>query len=210
VIDFLNANAGAISSFVTTALLVVTAFYAWTTTQLLSEARQSRLIASQPRVVAYLRQNEVHSNIVQLCIANLSGSSAIGVSARLEKVTEWPDQFRFQDSAILRDLNFMLPHEVLRFDLGVGSDVFRDAAPAVFRATIVYSSLDGRPDRFDENLLVESVLGHSHYRIDTVHDVAQRLKEISNTLSGFTGFKRLQVETYDTADRSAEEAALEE
>jgi hypothetical protein len=119
-IEALNQNAGAVTGLATVALLLVTAFYAWTTYLLLSETKQSRLSANQPRVVGYLRVNRVHSNIVQLHIANFSGAGATEVSALIEKTTEWPERFDLQDSKILRDLSFMRPHEVLTFDLGIG------------------------------------------------------------------------------------------
>ena len=59
-LDVLNANAGAIAAVATAALLLVTAFYAWVTYRLFGESRQTRLMSSTPRIVAYLRVNEVH------------------------------------------------------------------------------------------------------------------------------------------------------
>lgn len=209
-IEMLNQNSGAVAGLATVALLLVTAFYAWTTYQLLRETKQSRLSANQPRVVAYLRINEVHPNIAQLHVANLSGAAATAVSASIEKATEWPDTFDLQDSKILRDLSFMRPREVLKFDLGIGPDLFRDNLPAEFRITIMFSSIDGRTFSFEDVLRVESVLGHSHWRIYTIDDVARRLKDIVDTLNGFTGFRRLRVETYDAADREAESEARQE
>jgi hypothetical protein len=210
VISFLNENAGAVTALVTVALLLVTAFYAWTTYKLVDETRQSRLFASQPRVVAYLRANEVHANIVQLCIANLSGAAASGVSASIAKETEWPTTFYFENSAILRDLKFLRPHEILKFDLGMGPDLFRDKVPAVFKATIKYADLDGRAFVFEDTLKVESVEGHSHFQIYGIDDVARRLMDISETLKSFTGFRRLRVETFDKSDREAERSEIEE
>lgn len=209
-LEWLNQNTGAVTGLSTTALLLVTAFYAWTTYQLLSEARQSRILAGQPRVVAYLRVNDVHTNIVQLHVANLSGAAATCVSAVIEKLTEWPVDFDLQDSKILRDLSFMRPHEVLKFDLGIGPDLFRDGVPAEFKMVITFSSLDGRTFSFENALKVESVEGHSHWRLYTIDDVARRLKDISDTLKGFTGFQRIRVETYDASDRQAERQAREE
>jgi hypothetical protein len=208
--DYLNHNAGAMSALATLALLLVTGWYAWTTRAMLKEAKQSRLLANQPRVVAYLRAHEVHGNIVQLCIANLSGAAAISVSASVEKVTEWPERFDLQDSKILRDLSFMRGHEVLRFDLGFGPDLFRNEVPAIFKAAISYTSLDGRRFTHEFTLAVESVTGHAHWQIYGVDDVARRLKDIADTLSGFAGFKRLKVETYTAADRQEESRAREE
>ncbi|HET9640219.1 MAG TPA: hypothetical protein VFP12_13530 [Allosphingosinicella sp.] len=161
-------------------------------------------------MVAYLRPNRIHSNIVQLCIANLSGAAAVGVSAQLVKITEWPDEFYFQDSAILRDLSYLRPHELLEFDLGVGPDLFRDGVPASFHATINYDSLDGRNFTFNSDLLVESVEGHSHFVIYTIDDVARRLKEISDAMRGFAGHSRLKVETYDSEDRELEQRQRDE
>jgi hypothetical protein len=209
-LEWLNQNTGAVTGLATIALLLVTAFYAWTTYQLLSEARESRLSAGQPRVVGYLRVNEVHSNIVQLHVANLSGAAATAVSAAVDKTTEWPVKFDLQDSKILRDLSFMRPHEVLKFDLGIGPDLFRGEIPAEFKIAIKFASLDGRSYSFDDELRVESVEGHSLWQIYTIDDVARRLKEIAETLKGVTGSRRLRVETYDAKDRSEEHQAWEE
>lgn len=210
-IEYLNHNAGAVTGLATVALLLVTGWYAWTTRALLREAQQSRLMASEPRIVAYLRAHKVHQNIVQLCIANLSGAAAVGVSASVEKVTEWPARFDFGDSKILRDISFLRPHEVLKFDLGMGPDLFRNEEPAVFQAAVKFESLDGRSFSFEDTLRVESVAGFASWRIYGLDDVARRLEEIAKTLHhGFTGFNRLKVETYTAADREEESRIWEE
>lgn len=203
-IEVLNQNSGAVTGAATVALLLVTAFYAWTTHRLFKEAKVSRLLAGQPRVVAYFRVNEVHPNIAQMCIANLSSAAAVNVSARMEKVTEWPKEFYLENSKILRDLSYLRPHEVLQFDVGIGPDLFRSDEAAVFHVSINYSALDGRAYSFDDKLRVESVEGHSHFRIYGMDDVARRLKDIANTLSGFTGSKRLKVDTFTSRDRTEE------
>lgn len=207
---YLNQNAGAVTALATIALLLVTGWYAWTTRALLREAQQSRLMASEPRVVAYLRAHKVHSNIVQLCIANLSGAAAVGVSASVDKVTEWPDRFDFGDSKILRDLAFLRPHEVVKFDLGMGPDLFRNDEPAVFQAAVRFEGLDGRHFSFENTLKVESVAGFATWRIYGIDDVARRLEEIVKTLAGFTGFRRLKVDTYSAADREEENRIRDE
>jgi hypothetical protein len=209
-IEFLNQNSGAVTGLATVALLCVTGWYAFTTRALLKEAQQSRLLASEPRVVAYLRTHKVHSNIVQLCIANLSRAAAVGVSASIEKLTEWPVDFDLQESKILRDLSFMSAHEVLKFDLGAGPELFRGSETAVFRVQMSFKSLDGRAFSFAETLNVESVTGHGTWRIYGIDDVARRLEEIGKTLKGFAGFQRLKVETYDSRDRQEEDRLLED
>jgi hypothetical protein len=203
-VQYLNENAGAVTALATIALLLMTGWYAWTTRALLGEAQQSRLMASEPRVVAYLRTHEVHQNVVQLCIANLSGAAAVGVSASVDKVTEWPARFDFGDSKILRDLSFLRAHEVVKFDLGMGPDLFNNDEPAIFQAAIRFESLDGRRFSFDNTLKVESVAGFASWRIYGIDDVARRLEEIAKTLSGFTSFRRLKVDTYSAADREEE------
>lgn len=210
VMQFLNANTGAITGLATVALLLVTGWYAWTTRALLKEAQQTRLMASEPRVVAYLRVHEIHGNIVQLCIANLSAAAATGVSASVDKVTDWPTKFSFGDIKILRDLSFLRPHEVLRFDLGHGPDLFRDGKPAMFKAAIKYESLDGRSFAFEETLKIESVAGFGNWRVYGIDDVARRLEEISKTLSGFSGGRRLNVDSFSAADRKEEELVQKE
>lgn len=208
-IQFLNTNSGAVTALATVALLLVTGWYAFVTHSILGEARRSRLLAGEPRVVAYLRAHEVHSNLVQLCIANLSGAAAVGVTAELAKVTEWPAKFDLQDSPLLRDISFVRPQEVIKLDLGFGPELFRNSQPAEFRIVIRFSGLDGREYHFENGLKVESVLGPS-WKVYGIDDVARRLKEISDTLKSFTGFKRLKVETYNSDDRSEERRQLDE
>lgn len=208
-IEFLNENTGAITGLATVALLLVTAFYAWTTHRLFKEAETTRLSGGEPRVVAYLRVGDVHTNIAQMHITNLSGAGAVAVTAEMERVTDWPKDFYFEDSKILRDLSYMRPHEVLKFDLGVGPDLFRDDEAARFRIRIRYQSLDGRSFSFDEELRVESIEGHSHFRIYGLDDVARRLDEISKSLKSVIWSRKLRVDTYSSDDRAAEREAQE-
>lgn len=209
-IGFLNSNAGAVTALATVALLIVTGWYAWTTRALLREAEKTRLTAGEPRVVAYLRVHEVHTNMVQLCIANLSGAAATGVTASIDRITEWPLEFDLENSKLLRDLKFLRAHEVLRFDLGSGPDLFRDREPAVFEAHIAFESLDGRKFTFGDTLKIESVTGHGNWQIYGIDDVARRLKDIADTLKSVTGIRRLKVDTFSATDRREERRLREE
>lgn len=209
-IELLNENAGAVTGLATVALLIVTGFYAWTTHLLFKEARQTRLSGGEPRVVAFMRVNEVHPSIAQVHIANLSGAAAIGVTAKMEKLTEWPSKFYLEDSKILRDLSVMRPHEVLMFDVGVGPELFHEDEAARFRVTIDYKALDGRSYQFDNELKVESIEGHSRFRIYNMDDVARRLDEISKSLKKIISSNRVQVQTFNSEDRRAEKLAQEE
>ena len=209
-IDFLNQNAGAVTALATVALLCVTGWYAFTTQALLREARQSRLLGNEPRVVGYLRAHDVHSNIVQLCISNLSGTPTIGVSATLTRTTEWPTSYDLQGSNILRDLAFVRPQEVVKFDLGFGPDLFNDKGEgAEFEISILFQSVDGRKFKFDRRLLVDSVVGAS-WKIYGIDDVARRLEQISQTLESYAKFNRLKVDTYDAAARADERRLRDE
>lgn len=203
-IEFLNQNTGAITGLATFALLGVTAFYAWTTHRLFKEAERTRLSGGEPHVVAYLRTNETHFNIFQMHVCNLSGAAAVGVTASLDRVTDWPEKFYLFDSKILRDLFYLRPHEVLKFDLGVGPDLFKGDAAARFRIVIDYQSLDGRAFKFDEELRVESIAGFSNFHIYSLDDVARRLEDISKSLKSIIGSRRLKVDAYNSDDRRAE------
>ena len=147
---------------------------------------------------------------MQLHVANLSGAAAMGVTATIERLTAWPNPFDLENSKILRDLSFLRPHEVLKFDVGFGPQLFENNVPAEFRVTIAFASLDGRSFSFDDKLRIESVEGHSHYQIYSVDDVARRLKEISDALRGVIVSGRLRVDTYDADDRDMQRRAWEE
>jgi hypothetical protein len=209
-IEFMNENAGAVTGLATVALLIVTGFYAWTTHRLFNEAKTTRLLGGQPRIVAYMRVNEAHPTIAQMHLANISGAPAIGVSAKIEKITEWPDEFRLEDSKILRDLSFMRPHEVLMFDIGLGTELIRDGMPAMFRIKVNFHAVDGREYIFDSELKLESLLGFSRFGVYSVHDIAQNVGKISKTLEKIISFSRLQVDSYSSGDRRAEALAREE
>jgi hypothetical protein len=209
VLHFLNDNSGAITGLTAILLMFITGYYTWTTHLLFAEARITRLSAGEPRVVAYLRIHEVQSNIVQLCVANLSGAAAKDVSARIEKITEWPDRFDLQDSKILRDLSYLRPNEVIKLDLAVGPDLFRGDDVAVFAIQISYAALDGRKFNFAESLKGESVTGFGTWRVYTVDDIARRMDEISKTLASFSRNTRLKVDTFTSEDRQKETVKFE-
>lgn len=208
--QFLNENSGAVTAIATIVLVAITAWYAITTKGLLLETRASRLSAGEPRVVAYLRIHEVHSMIVQLCVANLSGAAAMQVTGTITKLTEWPDRFDLQDSKILRDLSFLRPNEVIKLDLGVGTDLLREKEAAQFSIEISYKGLDGRTFRFVEVLHVESVTGHGTWCVMGMDDVARRLDEISKTLAGFGRNNRLKVDSFNAEDRDKERISRED
>lgn len=205
-VDFLNHQASAIAAISTSALLIVTAFYAWVTYRLLHETKLTRLYDTTPRVVAYLRIHEVHSNLVQLCIGNLSRSPACKVSAKVVKVTEWPVPFDLDESTILRDINYLSPGEILRFDMG-GPDLFRDKKPAIFDCSIVYSDFFDRSFEFQKLLKVESVTGFGAWQVYGLDDIARRLKDISKTLDSFGGLKKIKVDVFSSSDRKKERDA---
>lgn len=209
-LDALNANAGALTAICTIILLLVTAFYAWTTYQLLRETKIARMYAGQPRIVAYLRINPVIGNIVQLHVANLSSAAATAVSAAIEKTTAWPEKFDLQDSKILRDISYMRPNEVIKLDLGLGHDLFKSGVAAEFRIKIKFSSTDGRDFLFDAPLRVESVEGFALWKIHSIDDVARCLKDIADTMKAFSGHRRLRVDTYSASDREEEQRSYEE
>lgn len=203
IITYLNDNAGAVTALATVALLLVTGWYAYTTQALLREAKHSRLQASEPRVVGYLRAHEVLPNIVQLCVSNLSGAPAVSVSATILKITEWPTKFSLHESKILRDLTFLRSMETVKLDVGIGHELFRDKKGAEFEIDIRFSSIDGRSFTFKNILRVDSVVG-GNFKVYGVDDIARRLKDISDTLKSFNGLARLKVEIYDANDREVE------
>lgn len=204
-ITFLNDNTGVVTALATVALLVVTGWYAATTHALLKEAEKTRLMSGEPRVVAYLRAHEVHANIVQFCIANLSKAAAVEVSASLEKVTSWPVRFDFGSTRILKDLSYLRPNEILKFDLGMGPELIKDKESAVFEVLIRYRSLDGRDFSFRKNLDVASIASSGGYRVYGIDDAVRQLQNISKILSDYQGFSRLKVDVYGANDRALEQ-----
>lgn len=206
--EYLNHNGGAVTALATVALLAVTGWYAFTTWALLSETKRSRILAGEPRVVGYLRAHPVHANIVQLCIANLSSAPAVGVSCQIEKISDWPEQFDLENSPILRDLSFVRAQEVVSFDLGFGPDLFVDDRGASFAFAASFAGLDGRTFDFRATLNVDSVVGPS-WKIYGVDDIARRLQDISDTLRGLTGHKRMQVDVFDSTDREHQRVLLQ-
>lgn len=197
----LNYFASLIAALSSLALLFVTAVYAWITNRLLAEARQTRLINTTPRVVAYLRLHEVHSIMVQLWVTNLASAAAESVSITIERVTIWPERFDLEGANRLDSIAFLGPNETIKFDVGLGPDLLRNGIPAAFRTVASYASLDGRNFKTEASLDVESVLGANNSKSYGIDDVARQLEDISKSLKSFTRFNNLKVEISDAQDR---------
>ena len=209
-LHFLELNSASIVAVATAAILVVTLAYAIATFLQFMEARRSRLVATTPNVVAYFRVHDVHSNMVQLHVANLTGAAARQVTVSISKLTEWPEKFDLDESNLLRDISFLRPNEILKFDVGIGPELFRDNSPARFEVQVDFESLDGRPFDYRSELRIESVLGGGNYQIYGIDDIARKLEKISKSIDGWTGFKRLRVDAYTSADRQEERRFHEE
>lgn len=92
-ITWLNANSGAVNSFLTCALIVVTAVYVYFTWRLVRESVAVRENATKPVVFISLSMNENNLYCINLVIQNVGGGPAQDIRI-ISTSSFWADRLK--------------------------------------------------------------------------------------------------------------------
>jgi hypothetical protein len=147
-IEWLNANSGAIQAASTTVLVIITAWYALSTRQLLRATRQSQ------RPYVYLDLSSEGGDDVQIGVANYGERAAENISFKVHRDVTGPDgQPLTASTPIRRGIAYLPPGRGYHVSL-TGPDNLYSAGSGVNVLDIEISYRRGR-DRYEERLVVD-------------------------------------------------------
>lgn len=211
-LEFLNQNAGALTVMFTAVVTLSTVVYAILTAALVKETRRMRQAQTEPKIEITLRPSDEWINLIRLHLKNIGIGPAYDLSLRVR-----PETSSDGANALISDftkanffntgLKYLGPgQEIISgytqmtgalFDLKISSvllfDVeYRDAIGKQFNETfrIDFSEFKGR-----------SQIGTPH-----LYAIAKAIEKIEKNIDHIaTGWKKVKIDVYNSADREKEE-----
>lgn len=212
-LEFLNANSGALTVFFTAIVTLATAVYAILTWKLVAETRLMRQVQTEPRVEITVVSFETALHLVRLRIRNIGLGPALSVKFSLTVISGGEAAKNLlKDFAETNFLNVGLAY------LGPGQEHYSGLTEmtkdhdgkigSVLAIELAYQGSTGH--KYADTVTIDMSEKKGSYQLGKPHlyAIAQSLEKIQTDLHHVTtGFQRLAVNTFSSADREAERNA---
>ena len=151
VIDWLNANSGALTFIATVVIAASAGVTVWLTRSLAKENRLLREAGMEPRVVAYLKLDPHKSNLVKFVLANVGQGPARDVEFTFQAgEDDFENHAVFIRNSSDRTLTTMLPQgERIETLFGLGAKLMEEPKLEPFTVSVKFHDLSGK-DHSDE------------------------------------------------------------
>ena len=210
VAEFLNNNSGVLTLIFTAVVALSTIFYAFLTAKLVSETRKIREAQTEPRIHITLESLDFLISLTRLNIKNigLGPASDLQFRPRIVSGGESAENLlkEFTNSNFFKTgLRHLGPgqHVYSRY-----TDMRKDLEgkmDSVIAFKLDYKSVTGR--QYSEEIIIDMSEMKDDYRLGKPHlySIAQSLEKIQKDLGHIvSGFKRVRVDVYSSADRERE------
>jgi len=216
ILQFLDQNSGALTVIFTAVVTISTVIYALLTGILVLETRRLRQVQTEPRIQITVDGFDFTVNIVRLSISNIGqgparnlrfSTSVISGGESAEKLLA-----EFTSSNFFRTgLRYFGPAQHIYSGYTQVNVDYEGKSNSILSFKVSYENLNGQ--KYEEELLVDMAELKGRYQLGTpnLYSIAKSLEKIQKDVHHFsTGFKRLKVDAYDSADREEEEREREE
>ena len=184
-IDWLNANAGAVSTVATVTIALSAAITVWLTRNLAKENRLLRKAGTEPSVVAYLKLHPISANVVNFVLANVGHGPArnVGFTFRADEDDFERHDVRIRNSSD-RTLTTMLPQgDRIEVFFGIGSSLMKDPKLRSFTVCVRFQDLNGKDHSAEYALDVAQFTGFGSLGSPPEHEIAKTLNKIERGIA---------------------------
>lgn len=216
VVNFLNQNAGVLSTVFSGIVMLATVVYAILTAKLVNETRHMRETQTEPRMEVTASPREEFVNIITLRVKNIGSGPAFNVhfALRGESQTVGENELikDFSRSQFLsKGLRYLGPGQELQSGYTQMHENFAEKVKARLTVEVTYNSTTGKsytdiiPLHFDE------FEGYGTIGTPHLYAIAKSLEKIERNIDHLaTGFRRMKVDTYANEDRNREREESEQ
>lgn len=209
-VDFLNKNAGVLSTVFSGIVMLATVVYAVLTASLVRETRRMRESQTEPKIEVTASPKEEFVSIITLRVKNIGLGAAHDVRFQLRSESQSAGENELiQDFSrspfLIKGLRYLGPGQELRSSYTQMTTNFESKIKARLIVGVAYNSASGKaytdkiPVRFEE-FEGYGVVGTPH-----LYAIANALEKIEKNLDHLAnGFRRLRVDTYSERDRRKE------
>lgn len=211
---FLNTNSGAINVIFSSVVTIATAVYAVLTWKLVSETRQMRQVQTEPKIEITLRSVDEAIHIQRLHVRNIGLGPAMQLTIR-PKVLAGEEGAQSlineltQTNFFTSGISYLGPGEQRYSHYTQMTENFEAKIASVIAFELKYKSATGL--NYKETLIIDMSEHKGSYQLGKPHlySIALSLEKIQKDIDRIvSGFKRVRVDVYTSADRESEQAAI--
>ena len=205
-------NQGVITTVATMIMALTSLATVWLTITLNRENKLLRKAGTEPEVVAYLLIDQRYKNVLNLVVANIGQGPARNVRFHFEADAA---DFSAHDVQLAatgdRPAIGLLPQgERISAFFGTGPDLFKPPQLRPFKIRVEFEDLRGRRRSAKFDLDIAEFHGLVTLGSTAEHEMAEALKTIAETVRGWSGIRRLKVETITTEEVARREREARE
>ncbi len=210
IVNFLNQNAGVLSTVFSGIVMLATVVYAVLTAALVKETRQMREAQTEPRIEVAAIPLEEFVNIITLRVKNIGLGPAYDVRFQLRGESQSAGESEliqdFSKSQFLEiGLRYLGPGEALRSRYTQMTKNFEAKIKARLIVEVTYHNAIGRCYKNTIPVYFEEFEGYGTLGTPHLYSIAKSMEKIEENVEHLTtGFRRLRVDTYSERDRSKE------
>jgi len=215
-VDFLNKNAGVLTTVFSGIVMLATVIYAVLTASLVAETRHMREVQTEPKmeVIAFTREEFV--SFITLRVKNIGLGPAYNVKFVLRGESQSAGELEliqdFSRSHFLsRGLQYLGPGHELQSGFTQINQNFNEKINARLIVEVTYSSASGKVYADSIPIHFEEFEGYGILGTPHLYSIAKSLEKIERNIDHLaTGWRRLRVDSYTESDRNRESEELEE
>ncbi|MEQ1779150.1 MAG: hypothetical protein ABL863_11465 [Nitrosomonas sp.] len=209
-IDFLNKNAGALSTVFSCIVMLATVVYAILTATLVKETRQMREVQTEPRIEVIACPSLEFVSIITLRVKNIGLGPAYDVCFKLRSESESAGENEliqdFSKSQFLqKGLRYLGPGQELRSRYTQMTQNYEGKIKARLIIDVNYKSAAGKSYSHAIPVYFEEFEGYGMVGTPHLYAIVKAMEKIERNLDHLvTGFRRLRVDTFSQTDRAKE------
>lgn len=215
-VNFLNQNAGVLSTVFSGIVMLATVVYATLTASLVKETRRMREAQTEPKMEVTASPREEFVNIITLHVKNIGLGPAYNLRFKLRGESHTPGENDligdFSRSQFLsKGLRYLGPGQELQSGYTQMAKNFAEKIKARLTVEVTYSGATGKSYTDEIPIHFEEFEGYGAIGTPHIYSIAKSLEKIERNIDHLTtGFRRLRVDTYSNEDRDREREELEQ
>lgn len=206
-IDYLNKNAGALSTVFAGVVMLATVISAILTIALVKETRKLREVQTEPQIEITACPNPQMVSIFTLVVKNIGLGPAYDVSFNLQGESQSVGESElirdFSKSQFLqRGLKYLGPGQELKSRYTQMTEKYDEKIKARLEISVNYKNANGKSYNHIIPIYFEEFEGYGSIGTPPLFAISKAMDKIENNLSSFvTGFRRLNVDIHSQKDR---------
>jgi hypothetical protein len=215
-VNFLNQNAGVLSTVFSGIVMFATVIYAILTASLVTETRHMREVQTEPKMEVIASTREEFISFITLRVKNIGLGPAYNVRFVLRGESQSAGEKEliqdFSRSQFLsKGLRYLGPGNELQSGFTQMTNNFAEKIKARLIVDVTYNSSSGKLYTDSIPIYFEEFEGYGTLGTPHLYAIVQSLEKIERNIDHLaTGFRRLRVDTYTEADRNREREEWEE